>query len=422
MLFKNYEFLIAWRYLKSKRKDGFISIITLLSFIGITLGVATLIVVMSVMNGFREEMLSKILGMNGHITVVNNFSSDNIKGYKDLKDKIENFKSEKIKVISAIPLVESQIMTSNENNSIGTVLRGITHYDMQKIKPLINGIYGKFDKNKFTDGEILIGATLARKLGVSIGDELTLANANGNITAFGTMPRVSSYIVGGIFKTGMSSYDANYIYMDLNEAQNFLNLKDTVNFIEVFLDSADKASFAAKILENEITKPYYMAISWQNQNSSFVSALNVEKNVMFLILTLIILVASFNIISSLVMLVKDKSFDIAILKTIGTTKGSIMKIFILAGCIIGITGTIGGGTLGLLISNNIESVRQFFQSLTGTKLFPEEVYFLSTLPSKVDTAEVIWVLSMSIIISILATIYPAKKAASQDPINTLRYE
>lgn len=421
MFFKNYEFLIAWRYLKSKRKDGFISIITLLSFIGITLGVATLIVVMSVMNGFREEMLSKILGMNGHITVTSNFSSDNIQDYNKLKQTIIKDPELQNKITSVIPIIESQIMASFNDNSAGVMLRGIEFQDLQKIEPLVKGIDKKFNPFQFQEGEVLVGRILANKLGITVGDEITFASAKGNITAFGTMPRIASYKVGGVFNTGMSTYDTNYIYINLKDSQTFFSMQDEVNFIEVFLNNADTANNLLKLFE-KILYPSYRAFSWQNQNSSFVSALNVEKNVMFLILTLIILVASFNIISSLVMLVKDKAHDIAVFKTIGVAKTGIMKIFLLSGSFIGISGTLGGFALGLVVSNNIEIVRQFFQRLTGTKLFPEEVYFLSSLPSKVDYVEVFWVVFISFIISLLATIYPSLKASKQDPINVLRYE
>ncbi len=421
MFFKKYELTIAWRYLKSKRKDGFISVISFLSFIGITLGVATLIVVMSVMNGFRNEMLSKILGMNGHITVISKYAGKNITNYKQLSGKIENIKEIKDRVISTVPSIEMQVMGSSNNNSFGAMVRGLDFDDMQKIKPLFESVKTTIDKDKFNTGEILIGQTLAKKMGVWIGDEITIATAKGNITAFGTFPRIKSYTIVDVFKTGMSSYDANYIYMNLNEAQTFFNMKDQVDFIEVFLQDADTATTVTTVLNKNIDN-FYIATNWKNQNSSFVSALDVERNVMFLILSLIILVASFNIVSSLVMLVKDKSFDIAILRTIGATKASVMKIFLLSGGIIGFVGTISGGILGLIVSYNIEDIRQFLQKMLGKELFSSDVYFLSTLPSKIDYLEFFWVIIASFVISLLATIYPSKKAAKQEPVNVLRYE
>lgn len=420
MKFKNYEFLVAWRYLKSKRKDGFISIITWLSLIGISLGVATLIIVMSVMNGFRDEMLSKILGMNGHITVVSNFAGDDIDNYKSLSNGIINIPSIKKENIKSIPIIEAQVMVAANNNSQGAMLRGIDYNDIKKIEPLYNGLKG-INPTKLKEGEVLIGTTLARKLGLFEGDEITITTAKGNITAFGTIPRIRSYTIGGLFTTGMSTYDSDFVYMPLDYAQTFLDMEGVVNYIELFIPNPDDADKIGNSI-NKMISPTHRTISWKRQNSSFVSALNVERNVMFLILTLIILVASFNIISSLVMLVKEKSHDIAVLRTIGASKANVMKIFFLAGSFIGVVGTITGVSLGIIVSENIEIVRQFFQSLTGTKLFPDDIYFLSELPSKIDYTEVFWVVIMSLSISFLATIYPSRKAARMQPIDVLRYE
>ncbi len=420
MSFKKFEFLIAWRYLKSKRKDGFISIITWLSLIGISLGVATLIIVMSVMNGFRDDMLSKILGMNGHITVISNFAGDDIKDYKNVAKSITKIPSLHNEKMEIIPVIESQVMASANGNSMGIMLRGIDYSDISKIKPLYNGLKG-VNPVTFKNGEVLLGTTLARKLGVFEGDEITITTAKGNITAFGTIPRIQTYVVGGLFNTGMSTYDSNFIYMPLDYAQTFLDMEGVVNYIEVFIENPDDAEKIGKTITKMIS-PMNRTVSWQKQNSSFVSALTVERNVMFLILTLIILVASFNIISSLVMLVKEKSHDIAVLRTIGATRGNVMRVFFLAGSFIGVVGTFVGVILGVLVSNNIEYVRQIFQKLTGTKLFPEDVYFLSELPSKLDYIEVSWVVAMSLAISFLATIYPSRKAAKMQPIDVLRYE
>ena len=426
MFIKYFEFLVAWRYLKSKRKDGFISIITWLSLIGITLGVATLIIVMSVMNGFREEMLSKILGMNGHISIISTFSRD-----IDNKDRLVN------KIVSAnlseyikdkdfiVPIIEEQAMLSSAGASLGGMVRVMNESDMQKLSPVFKNVYGlNMEGNEFPmleAGDVVIGYQLANKLGIDIGDEITLTTARGNVTAFGMMPRIKSYRVGAVFNTGMSMYDSGFVFMQMNDGQLFFDMEDKVSHIEVFLNNPDDAIIFAKQLSKSIS-PEFKIYTWQDQNSSFVSALNVERNVMFLILTLIILVASFNIISSLVMLVKDKSHDIAVFRTIGASRGSVMRIFFIAGSLIGVVGTFVGVALGLVISFNIEWVRQVFQKLTGTKLFPDDIYFLTELPSKVEYVEVMWVVVISLVIAFLATLYPSRKAAKQEPIDVLRYE
>ena len=267
MTFKGFEFLVAWRYLKSKRKDGFISIITWLSLIGISLGVATLIIVMSVMNGFRDDMLAKILGMNGHITVVSNFAGDDIKDYKNVAKsvtKIPSLQNEKMKVI---PVIESQVMVSANGTSMGIMLRGIDYSDISKITPLYNGLKG-VEPTTLKGGEVLLGTTLARKLGLSEGDEITVTTARGNITAFGTVPRIQTYIVGGLFNTGMSTYDSNFMYMPLDYAQSFLDMEDVVNYIEVFISRPDDAERIGKTITKMIG-PMNRTVSWQKQNSSF---------------------------------------------------------------------------------------------------------------------------------------------------------
>ncbi len=425
-MFKYFEFLVAWRYLKSKRKDGFISVISWLSLIGITLGVATLIIVMSVMNGFRDEMLSKILGINGHITVMSSFNHEFENPERVVKKITSSDLSSYIKNGDfIIPIIEDQVMMSSEGVSMGGMLRAMSVENMAKLSPSFKSVYGlNMDGNDFPKlerGDVVIGYQLANKLGIDIGDDITLATAKGNITAFGTVPRIKSYRVGAVFNTGMSIYDSGFIFMQLSDAQVFFDLENKVSHIEIFLNNPDDSVIFSQKAKNVIT-PAFRAYTWQSQNSSFVSALNVERNVMFLILTLIILVASFNIISSLVMLVKEKSHDIAVFRTIGASRGNVMRIFFIAGSFIGVVGTLCGVGLGLIISFNIEVVRQIFQTLTGTKLFPDDVYFLTELPSKVEYSEVLWVVLMALAISFLATLYPSRKAAKQEPIDVLRYE
>ena len=425
-MFKYFEFLVAWRYLKSKRKDGFISVISWLSLIGITLGVATLVIVMSVMNGFREEMLSKILGMNGHITIMSSFKREFENPEKVIEKITSSDLSSYIKNNDFIvPIIEDQVMMSSEGVSMGGMLRAMKPQDMAKLTPTFKSVYGlDMEGNEFPrleKGDVVIGYQLANKLGIDIGDDITLTTARGNITAFGTVPRIKSYRVGAVFNTGMSIYDSGFVFMQLSDAQVFFDLENKVSHIEIFLNNPDDSVVFVERAKSVIT-PVFRAYTWQSQNSSFVSALNVERNVMFLILTLIILVASFNIISSLVMLVKEKSHDIAVFRTIGASRGEVMRIFFIAGSFIGVVGTFCGVMLGLLISFNIEWVRQAFQTLTGTKLFPDDVYFLTELPSKVEYNEVLWVVVMALAISFLAILYPSRKAAKQEPIDVLRYE
>lgn len=420
MVFQYFEFLVAWRYLKSKRKDGFISVITWLSLVGIMLGVATLVIVMSVMNGFREEMLAKILGMNGHVVVMPEYGRHDIRDYDGLVKKLMASGLAPEFKIPPIPVAEGQVMAAGDNASAGAMLRGLEPGDMKNLEPLRDGIL-ETGLDGIGADTALVGYQLANSLGVAIGEDITLTTARGNITAFGTVPRVRAYGIGATFKTGMSIYDSSYVFMSLADAQSFLNMDGAVSHIDIFLNDPDGARRVAALISNGILRGR-MAYAWQDRNSSFVSALTVERNVMFLILTLIILVASFNIISSLVMLTKDKSRDIAVLRTIGATKGSVMRIFFIAGSIIGVAGTTLGLGLGVLISENIEWVRQLFQVLTGTKLFPDDVYFLSEMPSKIDYAEVAWTAAMSLAISFLATLYPSRKAARMQPVEVLRYE
>ncbi|MDR1009395.1 MAG: lipoprotein-releasing ABC transporter permease subunit [Rickettsiales bacterium] len=414
----SFESLVAFKYLKSKRKDGFISIITWLSLIGIMLGVATLVIVMSVMNGFREEMMAKIMGMNGHVIVMPKYGKVSMPEYKEIKAKIESLLPSHISQ-PPVPMVEAQVMVSSANASGGAIMRGIALDDMASIKPLAKGLL-ETNISQITADEVLIGYQLGNKLGLLAGDNITITSPRGNQTAFGTIPRMKAFAIGATFKSGMSIYDSTFVFAPLALMQNFLDMEGKVSHIEVFLKNPDASRTAAQALAANL--PGYRLYTWQEQNSSFVSALNVERNVMFIILTLIILVASFNIISSLVMLVKDKSRDIAVFRTLGATRGSVMRIFIIAGGAIGVAGTILGLSLGLVVSYNIEWVRQLFQTLTGTKLFPDDVYFLSELPSRVDYAEVMGVGAMSLLISFLATIYPSRKAAKLLPVEVLRYE
>lgn len=414
MVFDAFERMVAFRYLRARRKEGFISVIAGFSLLGIGLGVATLIVVMAVMNGFRQELLSRILGINGHMGIYG--AGTALVEFDEMAGAIRGLPG----VVRVIPTVEGQVMITSPNNSSGAIVRGVRPDDLLGREIIRKGISG--DPSQFQgEDSVLIGHRLAEKLGVRVGDTITLISPKGNVTAFGTMPRMRGYTIAGTFDVGMFEYDSGFIFMPLEAAQTYFRLPDAVTQIEVFLNNPD----LVPQIRREVYRLSGGAVriyDWQQANASFFNAIQVERNVMFLILTLIILVAAFNIISSLIMLVKDKGRDIAILRTMGATRGMIMRIFFLTGSSIGVAGTLAGLFLGVAFCENIESIRQFIQSLTGTELFSAEIYFLSRLPAKMEWAEVVQVTLMALGLSFAATIYPSWRAARLDPVEALRYE
>jgi lipoprotein-releasing system permease protein len=406
--------MVALRYLFSRRRDGFISVIALFSFIGIALGVATLIIVMSVMNGFREELLSRILGINGHLSIYGD--THRLSGFDPLADRVRKVPG----VVKVIPLIEGQVMATARGVATGAVVRGIRAKDLMRREM----VSSKIQAGKLTDfngNSVVIGSRLAQKLGIGVGSKITLISPKGKVTAFGSVPRLRAYKVAATFNIGMYEYDSSFIFMPLKAAQVYFQLPKAVSNLEVFVTKPDDArDIGHKILRT--VKGTGRLHDWQQANKSFFNAIQVERNVMFLILTLIILVAAFNIISSLIMLVKDKGRSIAILRTMGATRGMIMRIFFLAGGCVGVIGTLLGFGLGLSFSMNIETVRQWIQGLTGTELFAAEIYFLSQLPAVVDPTEVTAVVLMGLGLSFLATLYPSWRAARLDPAEALRYE
>ena len=413
--FANFEWMIALRYLRAKRRERFVSVISAISLAGIALGVATLIIVMAVMNGFRHELLSRILGLNGHIVVQG--LNGNLADYDALTKRIRALSG----VTHAEPIIDGQVMATSAGMNAGVLVRGITRSDLAGqttvSKTLSQGALERFDGGD----AVIIGGRLADKMALVPGMRITLIAPRGNVTPFGTTPRVKAYTIAGTFRIGMSEYDSSYIFMPLKEAQLYFNMGNTVSGIEVMLTNPDHADAMARPIAR-VAGPYARVVTWQQINFSFFSALQVEKNVMFLILSLIILVAALNIISGLIMLVKDKSGDIAILRTMGATRGAVMRIFFIAGASIGIAGTLVGFIIGVLFCANIETIRQFLSSLTGTNLFNPEIYFLSQMPAEMNTNEVVAVVLMALSLSFLATLYPSWRAARLDPVEALRYE
>jgi lipoprotein-releasing system permease protein len=414
--FSAFERMVAWRYLRSRRKEAFISVIAGFSFLGILLGVATLIVVMAVMNGFRAELLTRILGINGHLIVQP--MDRPLDDFADLSKKFEGIEG----VTYALPIVEGQTLASGKIGAgTGALVRGVQPEDISKIKLVAKTVkQGSFETFGKEDG-VAIGSRMAANLGLGLGDLLTLISPQGDVTPLGVTPRVKAYPVTAIFEIGMSEYDSSIVFMPLNEAQIYFNSEDNVQSIELIVDDPDKVDDIKPAVESIADRQILMT-DWRQRNSSFFSALQVERNVMFMILTLIVLVAALNIISGLIMLVKDKGRDIAILRTMGATRGMILRIFLMTGSAIGITGTIGGVILGMMICWNVESIRQFFSWLSGTAIFNPELYFLSQLPAKMDVGETTTVILMALFLSFIATLFPAWRAAKLDPVEALRYE
>ena len=416
MIIKPVERFLAFRYLRARRAEGFISVIAWFSFLGITLGVATLVIVMSVMNGFRAELIDRILGLNGHIGV---FKTDGrpIEKYNEVSFQLSEIPS----IVAATPQIQGQVMATSSRNALGAVVRGVVWSDLAARKPLWDSLSQQAIAGFRDGGGILIGETMAFQLGVKPGDKIGLLSAKGRTTAFGSVPTRRTYKIAGLFKVGMHEYDSSFVFMPLSAAQSFFTLPDAVTGIELYSSSPLQIARVSAAVKARLGQSYRL-FDWQERNRTFINALQVERNVMFLILTLIILVAAFNIVSSMIMLVRSKNADIAVLRSMGASSAAIMRIFLMTGASIGGIGTLFGTALGLLVCWNIDAIKQFIERIADTTLFPAEIYYLAKLPAVVDFSEVLSVVAMALMLSFFASIYPAWRAASISPAEVLRYE
>jgi lipoprotein-releasing system permease protein len=417
-MFGPFERAVAGRYLRARRGERFVSVIAGFSLVGIALGVATLIIVMSVMNGFRIDLMGRILGLNGDLSVLG--VGPQLSEFDGIAARIRDVRG----VVSATPLVEGQALLTGGryNQNVGGLVRGMRPEDLAKLKEVAANIRAGSLDNFKGDDAIAVGVALAQSFGLRVGDSLTLVSPQGAATAFGTIPRVRAYKVVAIFDAGMQVYNSSYVFLPLAAAQIFFQMPNAVSQIQVMVADPDNVSAVNRSIRQALSGQPVRVFDWTQSNNSFFAAIAVERNVMFLILTLIILVAAFNVVSSLIMMVKDKTRDIAVLRTVGAGRGAILRIFLMCGASVGISGTVVGFVLGVLFCLNIDTLQGWVQDITGVNVFNPEVYYLAHLPAKLNWGEVTQVIIIAISLSLLATIYPSWRAARTDPVEALRNE
>lgn len=415
MIFGSFERLLALRYLRARRQEGFVSVVAIFSLVGIFLGVGTLIVVMSVMSGFRHELLGQIMGVNGHLSVLG--IQQPIKDYEAVTKRVDAVAG----VTSANPIIEGQVMATDQGRATGALVRGMRPEDLKAREQVANAIVAGSLDDFAGEDVVAIGSRLAQRFGITVGDPITLIAPEFTVTTIGSVPRIKTYRVVALFEVGMYEYDSSYVYMPLEAAQLFFRLKDQANAIEVFVDNPTEVR-RLRVPIRRAAGIEYRTLDWQDANSSFFNALQTEKTVMFLILSLIIIVAAFNITSGQYMLVKGKSRDIAILRTMGATSGMVLRVFFLSGAMIGILGTVIGVAGGVAFTLNIQTIQGWVEALAGTTVFDPTVYFLTKLPARLNWEEVGQVVAMALGISFVAPLLPAWLAARLDPVVALRNE